>query len=608
MKTIWTLFLALILSANLAIAQDSLYVYKAGDLLYKQAATGVDSITFARTVSPKIITGTVTDKNGNVYNWRKIGTQSWMTENLRVTKYRNGENISDITDGSDWTAATFGAWCDYDNLSANGTKYGHLYNWYAVNDNRKIAPVGWHVASFAEWTTLINQLGGVNLAGGKLKEIGITNWLNPNIGATDEFGFKAIPNGNRKYDAVFDYIGFTADFWSSTETTTSNAWYFRLYTSSTIIDSYSYEKSDGFAVRCVKDEVPTLTTSQISTINGNSATSGGDITYDGAVAVTARGICWGLTTNPTVHNNKTIDGASIGTYTSSITGLQFGTTYYVRSYATNSAGTAYGNEFSFTTLSLPTISTLPTTAIESVSEASGGNITTDGGTVVTARGVCWSTTVSPTISNGKTTDGLGIGAFASSILNLAPNTTYYLRAYATNSVGTAYGNELNFTTSTLVLGQSYQGGKIAYFFKQGDIGYVAGELHGIIIAPTNQIVAYPMGQILGTSSEIGMGLVNSNLGNGTWSQAVLICLDKDTGGYTDWFLPSSKEAQAMWQNRYINNLWDNVQTEYAVSDCILGGWGWELIRLKMSDGFLRQESWNGGSYFQYGSVRAVRYF
>jgi len=196
---------------------------------------------------------TVTDVDGNVYHTVTIGSQTWMIENLKVTHYRDGTAIPNVTSATTWTGLSTGAYCDYNNTPSNSNTYGKLYNWFAVSDSRKLAPVGWHVPTNPEWTTLLNYLGGVSLAGGKLKEIGTARWLSPNTGATDSYGFKALPSGNRKYDAVFDYIGFTADFWTSTEATTANAWYIRLYSTSTNVDAFSYGKLDGFAVRCIKD-------------------------------------------------------------------------------------------------------------------------------------------------------------------------------------------------------------------------------------------------------------------------------------------------------------------------------------------------------------------
>jgi uncharacterized protein (TIGR02145 family) len=203
--------------------------------------------------------------------------------------------------------------------------------------------------------------------------------------------------------------------------------------------------------------LPAITTNAISSITETSATSGGNITNDGSDNITARGICWGTASNPTTDlTTKTTDGIGKGIFTSNLTGLTASTTYYVRAYATNARGTAYGNEISFTTsAALPTITTTAISDITNVSATSGGNITNDGGAAITAYGVCWSTTSNPTTDlTTKTTDGTGIGAFTSNLTGLTDATTYYVRAYATNSTGTAYGNEVSFTTIAFSTGNT----------------------------------------------------------------------------------------------------------------------------------------------------------
>ncbi len=199
--------------------------------------------------------------------------------------------------------------------------------------------------------------------------------------------------------------------------------------------------------------VPTLTTTIITAVTQLTAESGGTITSDGGGAVTERGVCWAITLNPTTTNPKTTDGPGTGNYPSSITGLSAGTLYHVRAYATNSAGTAYGNDRTFTT-SPAGVAILTTTAVTSITTTtavSGGNVTSDGGGAVTARGVCWATTTLPTTSDPKTTDASGTGVFESNLSSLLPGTTYHVRAYATNNVGTAYGNEITFTTDPTVV-------------------------------------------------------------------------------------------------------------------------------------------------------------
>lgn len=194
--------------------------------------------------------------------------------------------------------------------------------------------------------------------------------------------------------------------------------------------------------------VPTLTTAAITLITGNSATGGGNVTVGGGADVTARGICFGKNHSPSVTGTKTTDGTGIGAFVSSLTALKGNTVYYVRAYATNSAGTGYGPEVTFTTLvDLPVVTTTAVTAITKISAVSGGEVTYDGGGTVTVRGLAWSTTENPTVDGTVIVDsGTGTGVFVSNLTGLTLFTTYHVRAYATNSVGTAYGSDVQFTT------------------------------------------------------------------------------------------------------------------------------------------------------------------
>ncbi|NIM14056.1 MAG: hypothetical protein GTO45_18595 [Candidatus Aminicenantes bacterium] len=194
---------------------------------------------------------------------------------------------------------------------------------------------------------------------------------------------------------------------------------------------------------------PIVTTANVTGITALSAITGGNVTDEGGATVTARGVCWSTIPTPTTADNLTSDGTGAGAFTSNLTGLSELTTYYVRAYATNLYGTVYGNEVQFTTnaASLPTVTTANVTAITAVSARSGGNVTDEGDAPVTARGVCWSNAPNPTIANNSTSDGTGPGAFTSFLINLTENTTYYVRAYATNLFGTSYGSEFQFTTN-----------------------------------------------------------------------------------------------------------------------------------------------------------------
>ncbi|MGC1390144.1 MAG: FISUMP domain-containing protein [Bacteroidales bacterium] len=201
---------------------------------------------------------------------------------------------------------------------------------------------------------------------------------------------------------------------------------------------------------CKKEKVLVLTTTTVSNITSTTATSGGNIIDEGNSSVISRGVCWSTNTLPTIIDNKTTDGEGAGSFSSNLTGLNEGTKYYVRAYATNNLGTGYGSVKSFTSRPavIPVLTTSTVSNITAITATSGGSITYNGGVKITACGVCWSTAIHPTIANSKTEDSTGIGVFISSINGLTPVTTYYLRAYATNSVGTAYGNEIGFTTSS----------------------------------------------------------------------------------------------------------------------------------------------------------------
>ena len=196
---------------------------------------------------------------------------------------------------------------------------------------------------------------------------------------------------------------------------------------------------------------PIVTTLEIAGLSQTTAVAGGNVTSDGGAEVTARGVCWSTSQEPTVEGEHTTDGSGTGEYQSNLSGLTANTTYYVRAYATNSEGTAYGEEISFTTLEEhivvePTVVTISVSEVTETTAVTGGNVTSDGGGEVSARGVCWSTSQDPTVEGSHTTDGTGTGEFVSNLTDLNDNTTYYVRAYATNEQGTSYGEQMSFTT------------------------------------------------------------------------------------------------------------------------------------------------------------------
>lgn len=192
---------------------------------------------------------TVTDIDGNIYETVAICNKNWTTTNLNVSKYRNGDIIPQVTDASQWAALTTGAWCYYGNISL--ISYGKLYNWYAVIDPRGLAPVGYHIPSDAEWTSLTTCLGSE--AGGALKDTGTIDWTSPNTGATNSSGFTGLPGGGRIFGGSFFYFGNGGDWWSTSEFNTTYAWGSHMDYSNVVLDRVSNFKTFGFSVRCIKD-------------------------------------------------------------------------------------------------------------------------------------------------------------------------------------------------------------------------------------------------------------------------------------------------------------------------------------------------------------------
>lgn len=198
---------------------------------------------------------------------------------------------------------------------------------------------------------------------------------------------------------------------------------------------------------------PIVATSAASNVSYTTVTLGGDVTAENGASVTERGVCWSTSVNPTISNSKKTVGSGTGTFTADLTGLNDGVTYYVRAYATNERGTAYGEEKTFTTtkITAPTVTTTAASNISYTTVTLGGNVTAENGASVTERGVCWSTSSNPTISNGKKAVGSGTGSFSANITGLSDGVTYYVRAYATNSKGTSYGEEKSFTTTKITI-------------------------------------------------------------------------------------------------------------------------------------------------------------
>lgn len=208
-------------------------------------------ITFKSQAQP------VTDIDGNVYDTVHIGTQVWTKPNLRVTHYRNGDPIPNVTDSVMWCNLTSGAYCDYNNDSTISAVYGRLYNWYAVHDPRNIAPIGWRVPTYEDWDTLQIFLDYDLVAGGKLKETGTDHWMSPNTGASDEYDFTALPGGQRTdsvYSCMFSEITQQGYWWSSSQMDSVYPWGVNIsYNSEGMTNWAASARNAGFSVRLIRD-------------------------------------------------------------------------------------------------------------------------------------------------------------------------------------------------------------------------------------------------------------------------------------------------------------------------------------------------------------------
>lgn len=249
---LWFLILisGLLFISNTGLAQDTLYIYKSGEVITKQAVADVDSIIFYQ---PKI-ENTLKDYDGNVYKTITIGTQTWMAENLKTTRYFNGDLIEttfpitlDITGDNNpkyqWS---------YDGDNNNSDIYGKLYTWSAIADNRNVCPAGWHVPADSEWTVLTDFLGGEGVAGGKLKETGFKHWNDPNTEASNQSGFYALPGGYRS-GGDFYFLGNYGTWWSLSESDPYGAWSRYMFNNLNEIARINCVKSNGFSVRCLRD-------------------------------------------------------------------------------------------------------------------------------------------------------------------------------------------------------------------------------------------------------------------------------------------------------------------------------------------------------------------
>lgn len=340
--------------------------------------------------------------------------------------------------------------------------------------------------------------------------------------------------------------------------------------------------------------IPRVLTDHVDSVMQTGAVVYGQIESNGGATVTDAGFCWSSTNlYPTLDDSKVSASIQAGSFKTKITGLSEGVTYYVCAYAKNSAGIGYGNAITFVAASpLPTVRTKDIYSVSSDWAIIDGEVVSHGSSAVSAYGVCWSTNPTPTINDNKTVDGSGDSTFFSQINNLTVNTTYYVRAYATNSYGTGYGDTVSFTTAYYI-GEVFGGGKIIYID--------GTKAHGLIAAPEDQSAGSPWanGSFLSTGAwDFNDGYTNTTTiinaqGNGAYAAA--LCRNYTGGGYTDWFLPSLNQLGLLFDAR---TEFTNIQAYYywsstESSSYVAQAWGLNLgsgfasVRLKTDLLFVR---------------------
>jgi len=437
-------------------------------------------------------TSLLTDVDGNSYGTVEIGNQCWMNENLRTTHYQNGVPIEyPGTNTFAWQNNFIGAYAWYNNQVSWKSLYGALYNWHAVNNSNGLCPSGWRIPSQNAYSLLelylCDSLGGNNCnndfpfdsttvgfrgssgEGNALKSCrqpnspvgGICNtteeplWTqNPTVFGTDHFGFAGLPGGERSDSGSFSGMHMYANFWTSTPYEENHAFNRLLTFYSPKIERNTMDKTKGISIRCLKNGPPFVQIKKISEVTQISAKATSIVLDNGGSEATEVGLVWSTSENPDLNNNSgmlsiPINGAG---FSGLLTDLTFATTYYVRAYAINEYGTGYSKQVQFTTRSYPPIViTSPLSTIEFSLAIGGGQVVYDGGTDIISRGVIWSTNENPTVNlcNGMTIDSSGLGTFISHITGLIPEEDYFVRAYATNSTETGYGEQIHIITPEL---------------------------------------------------------------------------------------------------------------------------------------------------------------
>lgn len=344
-----------------AQAATEVMLFQKGDkLLFKGFSGNYSHIIIDSPESDKTINFVLSeckDASGNYYSTVKIGNKIWMAENLKTKKYRTGDNVLNFSGNNDWGFYTIGSFCVYGNSEPHLATYGLLYNWYAINDGRNIAPEGWHVATDAEWSDLMAVLGGTAFAGSKIKETRQSVWSAIEY-ATNTSGFSGLPGGMRQSSGSFTGLNTNAAWWTSTENSGTYGWYWSVNNVSNLLTRDFFNKNTGFAIRCVKDpEPPVIKAIVPEKITYTTIVSGRIIVDNCGSTLISSGVCWSQNPEPTIADNKTVETSQEDTVLSQLTCLKPGEKYYLRAYATTNTGTVYSDILEVSTQDYDTIVT-----------------------------------------------------------------------------------------------------------------------------------------------------------------------------------------------------------------------------------------------------------
>lgn len=444
------------------------YYYRIRGAYYDSKAKVTSYTVPSNTLGPFNLSGVSKEYDGEInyhgqnYKYKRFGRQTWLIENLAYLPevYPSGA-VSDSLrryyvygyDGVDVSEAK---------KTDNYKRYGVLYNLPAASDGftisssdtigmQGICPAGWHLPSNKEWQILPSNLEIAKVSrdsafrADAIKRVVSGGSVQPSkvdVALPGFMEFNVLRAGYVQGDSnKFLAIGEVENYWSAT----NRIEFDRGYKSTDSVKRFAYP------VRCLKGAaLPIIKTGDIADITKKAAQPGGLILTDGGTPVTERGVIWSTLESPTVGITKTSCGTGTGVFKCSLTGLSEGTIYFVRAYATNSIGTVYGEMKQFVTAgegALPTVMTGDVSEVLGISAAVGGSFTSYGGAAITARGICWNTQRTPSISDNRATSVAGLSSFTGYLAGLKSQTTYYARAYATNSFGTAYGSERQFTTT-----------------------------------------------------------------------------------------------------------------------------------------------------------------